>query len=56
VAGLLLTTNSLVAEEQTPWGGSASLITEFGPLDEGPRQPSPDSSTPRSLGLGPAIG
>ena len=56
VAGLLLTTNSLIAEEQTPWGGSASLMTEFGPLDEGLRQPSPDSSTPQSLGLGPAVG
>jgi chaperonin GroEL len=56
VAGLLLTTNSLIAEEQTPWGGSAALMTEFGPLDEGLRQPSPDSSTPQSLGLGPAIG
>ncbi|MCW2573439.1 MAG: groE, partial [Frankiales bacterium] len=43
VAGLLLTTNTLVAEEQTPWGGSAALMTEFGPLDEGLRQPSPDS-------------
>jgi chaperonin GroEL len=56
VAGLLLTTNSLVAEEQTPWGGSASLMTEFGPLDEGLHQPSPDSSTPQSLGLGPSVG
>jgi chaperonin GroEL len=56
VAGLLLTTNSLIAEEQTPWGGSASLMTEFGPLDEGLKQPSPDSSTPQSLGLGPAVG
>jgi chaperonin GroEL len=56
VAGLLLTTNSLIAEEQTPWGGSAALMTEFGPLDEGLKQPSPDSSTPQSLGLGPAIG
>jgi chaperonin GroEL len=56
VAGLLLTTNSLVAEEQTPWGGSAALMTEFGALDEGLKQPSPDSSTPQSLGLGPAIG
>jgi chaperonin GroEL len=56
VAGLLLTTNSLVAEEQTPWGGSAALMTEFGSLDEGLRQPSPDSSTPQSLGLGPSIG
>src|SRR5208282_5275857 len=56
VAGLLLTTNTLVAEEQTPWGGSAALMTEYGPLDEGLNQPSPDSSTPQSLGLGPSIG
>jgi len=56
VAGLLLTTNSLIAEEQTPWGGSAALMTEFGPLDDGLKQPSPDSSTPQSLGLGPAVG
>jgi chaperonin GroEL len=55
VAGLLLTTNTLVAEEQTPWGGSAALMTEFGPLDEGLQQPSPDSSTPQSLGLGPSV-
>ena len=41
VAGLLLTTNTLVAEEQTPWGGSAALMTEYGPLDEGLHQPSP---------------
>jgi len=56
VAGLLLTTNTLVAEEQTPWGGSPALMTEFGPLDEGLNQPSPDSSTPQSLGLGPSVG
>ncbi len=56
VAGLLLTTNTLIAEEQTPWGGSAALMTEFGSLDEGLYQPSPDSSTPQSLGLGPSIG
>ena len=56
VAGLLLTTNTLVAEEQTPWGGSRALMTEFGQLDEGLHQPSPDSSTPQSLGLGPSIG
>jgi chaperonin GroEL len=56
VAGLILTTNTLVAEEQTPWGGSASLMTEFGALDEGLHQPSPDSSTPQSLGLGPSVG
>jgi chaperonin GroEL len=56
VAGLLLTTNTLVAEEQTPWGGSPALMTQFGPLDEGLHQPSPDSSTPQSLGLGPSIG
>jgi chaperonin GroEL len=56
VAGLLLTTNTLIAEEQTPWGGSAALMTEFGALDEGLHQPSPDSSTPQSLGLGPSVG
>ena len=56
MAGLLLTTNTLIAEEQTPWGGSASLMTEFGPLDGGLNQPSPDSSTPQSLGLGPSVG
>jgi len=56
VAGLLLTTNTLVAEEQTPWGGSRALMTEFGSLDEGLHQPSPDSSTPQSLGLGPSVG
>ncbi|HJP79566.1 MAG TPA: chaperonin GroEL [Pseudonocardiaceae bacterium] len=56
VAGLLLTTNTLIAEEQTSWGGSAALMTEFGPLDEGLHQPSPDSSTPQSLGLGPSVG
>jgi chaperonin GroEL len=56
VAGLLLTTNTLIAEEQTPWGGSRALMTEFGALDEGLHQPSPDSSTPQSLGLGPSIG
>ena len=56
VAGLLLTTNTLVAEEQTPWGGSPALMTEFGSLDEGLHQPSPDSSTPQSLGLGPSVG
>jgi chaperonin GroEL len=54
VAGLILTTNSLVAEEQTPW--NKALMTEFGPLDEGIPQPSPDSSTPQSLGLGPSVG
>ncbi len=56
VAGLLLTTSTLVAEEQTPWGGSPALMSEFGPLDEGLNQPSPDASTPQSLGLGPSVG
>ncbi|WP_028921611.1 chaperonin GroEL [Pseudonocardia acaciae] len=54
VAGLILTTNSLVAEEVTPW--NKALMTEYGPLDEGIPQPSPDSSTPQSLGLGPSMG
>ncbi|MBB3049374.1 chaperonin GroEL [Prauserella isguenensis] len=56
VAGLLLTTNSLIAEEQTPWGGSPALMSEIGELDEGLRQPSPDPSTPQSLGMGPSVG
>jgi chaperonin GroEL len=56
VAGLLLTTNTLIAEEQTPWGGSRALMTEFGQLAEGLHPPSPDSSTPQSLGLGPSVG
>jgi len=56
VAGLLLTTNTLIAEEQTAWGGSRALMTEFGQLDEGLHQPSPDSSTPQSMGLGPSVG
>jgi chaperonin GroEL len=54
VAGLILTTHSLVAEEVTPW--NKALMTEYGPLDEGIPQPSPDSSTPQSLGLGPSMG
>ena len=54
VAGLILTTNSLVAEEQTPW--NKALMTEYGPLDEGIPQPSPDASTPQSMGLGPSMG
>ncbi|MPZ66587.1 MAG: chaperonin GroEL [Pseudonocardiaceae bacterium] len=54
VAGLILTTNSLVAEEQTPW--NKALMTEFGSLDEGMPQPSPDASTPQSLGMGPSVG
>jgi chaperonin GroEL len=54
VAGLILTTNSLVAEEQTPW--NKALMTEFGQLDEGIPQPAPDASTPQSMGLGPSMG
>lgn len=54
VAGLILTTNSLVAEEQAPW--NKALMTEFGSLDEGIPQPSPDASTPQSLGMGPSVG
>ena len=56
VAGLVVTTSTLVAEEQTPWGGSPALMTEYGSLDEGIQQPSPDSSMPQSLGLGPTAG
>ena len=54
VAGLILTTNSLVAEEQTPW--NKSLMTEFGQLDEGMPQPPPDSSTPAVAGPRPVDG
>lgn len=54
VAGLILTTNSLVAEEVTPW--NKALMTEYGPLDEGIPQPSPDASSPQSLGMGPSVG
>jgi chaperonin GroEL len=53
VAGLVVTTSTLVAEEQTPWGGSPALMTEYGSLDEGLQQPSPDASMPQSVGLGP---
>ncbi len=53
VAGLVVTTSTLVAEEQTPWGGSPALMTEYGSLDEGLHQPSPDASMPQSVGLGP---
>ncbi|HET7015912.1 MAG TPA: chaperonin GroEL [Streptosporangiaceae bacterium] len=56
VAGLLVTTSTLVAEEQTSWGGSRALMTEYGALDEGLRQPSPDATMPQSLGLGPTAG
>ena len=54
VAGLILTTNSLVAEEVTPW--NKALMTEFGPLDEGIPQPSPDSLDPAVPGPGPVGG
>jgi chaperonin GroEL len=54
VAALLLTTNSLVAEEQQQF--NPALMTQFGQLDEGLEQPSPDASTPQSLGMGPSMG
>ena len=56
VAGLLPATNTLVAEEQTPWGGPPAPMTSCGSLDEGLHQPPPDASTPQSLGLGPSVG
>jgi chaperonin GroEL len=56
VAGLIVTTSTLVAEEQTAWGGSPALMTEYGALDEGLHQPSPDATMPQSLGLGPSSG
>ena len=54
VAGLILTTNSLVAEEVTPW--NKSLMTEFGPLDEGIPQPSPGLLDAAVHGPGPVDG
>ena len=36
VAGLLLTTNTLVAEEQTPWGGSRGADDRVRPARRGP--------------------
>jgi len=33
-----------------------ALMTEYGSPDEGLHQPSPDSSTPQPLGLGPSVG
>jgi chaperonin GroEL len=56
VAGLLLTTSTLVAEEETLGGGNRALMTEYGALDEGLQQPSPDATMPQSLGLGPSVG
>jgi chaperonin GroEL len=56
VAGLLLTTSTLVAEEETLGGGNRALMTEYGALDEGLHQPSPDATMPQSLGLGPSVG
>ena len=55
VAGLLLTTNTLIAEEQTPWGGSRALMTEFGAARRGPapalaRLQHPAVAGPRPVG------
>lgn len=54
IAGLVLTTDTLVAEEQQPWAGA--IMGPQGDLAEGIPQPSPDASTPQSLGLGPSVG
>jgi chaperonin GroEL len=54
IAGLVLTTNTLVAEEKPPWSGA--LMSEIGDLAGGLPQPSPDSTTPQSMGLGPSVG
>lgn len=54
IAGLVLTTNTLVAEEKLPVPGA--IMTPEGDLAEGLPQPSPDPSTPQSLGLGPSVG
>lgn len=54
IAGLVLTTNTLVAEESQPWSGAVMAPSQD--LAEGIPQPSPDASTPQSLGLGPSVG
>ena len=54
IAGLVLTTNTLVAEEKPPWAGA--IMSEIGDLAGGLPQPSPDSTTPQSMGLGPSVG
>ena len=56
VAGLLLTTNTLVAEEKTPWGGSRRPDDRVRPWTRASTQPSPDASTPQSLGPGSSVG
>lgn len=55
IAGLVLTTNTLVAEEQQAVQG-AVLTAEGEDLAEGLPQPSPDASTPQSLGQNPSVG
>jgi len=56
IAGLVLTTDTLVAEEKQNFGPQGAIYTEVGDLAEGLPQPSPDSTTPQSLGLGPSVG
>ncbi|SNR34862.1 chaperonin GroEL [Haloechinothrix alba] len=55
IAGLVLTTNTLIAEEKQAVRG-AVMTPEGEDLAEGLPQPSPDPSTPQSLGLGPSVG
>lgn len=55
IAGLVLTTNTLVAEEKQAVPG-AVMTPEGEDLAEGLPQPSPDASTPQSLGQAPSVG
>lgn len=54
IAGLVLTTNTLVAEEKQAVPGA--VMSPEGDLAGGLPQPSPDPSTPQSVGLGPSVG
>lgn len=55
IAGLVLTTNTLVVEEKQAVPG-AVITPEGQDLAEGLPQPSPDASTPQSLGQAPSVG
>lgn len=55
IAGLVLTTNTLVVEERQAVPG-ALMTPEGEDLAEGLPQPSPDASTPQSLGQSPSVG
>ena len=56
VAGLLLTTNTLVAEEQTPVGRQPSPDDRVRAARRGPAPAVAGLQHPQSLGLGPSVG